>query len=328
MNLLKSTLIFLLLLIFYPAIAKSSPIRRNLEHTFATSVVLSDSDSFTFGIGNFNPNNVLNIDNEEIGDAESIDLRQRIGVLNIPLSGIWQDQDNSHNSHHLNSQFSYLRVEQQVDLTGATPVPVADLFEEEVLAGYLGYSYKNQLTENWFLDYGIGTHVLYYQNSYDYNTGFSRNYRPYLDSFLYNTNAWALLWEPSFQVEYWQPKSWGHWSVTSRVNYFNGIGWGEANDGDIGHPENTRWINQIKVYHDFSHWKGMTQSVFVSFKRIDLRGDSTEPLDARHYYELMGGWLISPPFESFFIDNVGIGLSINYGSALKGGSIVFYFNQD
>ncbi|MFV0489046.1 MAG: Solitary outer membrane autotransporter beta-barrel domain, partial [Vibrio fluvialis] len=29
-----------------------------------------------------------------------------------------------------------------------------------------------------------------------------------------------------------------------------------------------------------------------------------------------------------FIDNIGIGLAFNYGSAFKGGSIVLFFNQD
>ncbi len=328
MNLLKSILIFLLLLIFYPATAESNPVRRNLEHTFAASVVLSDSDAFTFGISNFNPNNVLDIDNEEIGDAESIDLRQRISVLTVPISSVRRDRYDSDDFHHINTKLSYLRVEQDVDLTGITPVPISDHFEEEVLAGYIGYSYQNQLTENWSLSYGVGTHLLYYRNSYDYNTGFSRNYRPFLDNFLYNTDAWALLWEPNFQVKYRQQKPWGYWSVSSGVNYFSGTGWGEANNGNIGHPENTRWINQVSVYHDFFQWRGMTQSVFANFKRIDLSGDSTEPLDARHYYEVMAGWLITPPFESSLIDNVGIGLSINYGSVLKGGSIVLYFNQE
>jgi hypothetical protein len=38
--------------------------------------------------------------------------------------------------------------------------------------------------------------------------------------------------------------------------------------------------------------------------------------------------LMTPPFKIDYVDNIGIGLSINYGSDLKGGSIVLFFNQD
>lgn len=37
---------------------------------------------------------------------------------------------------------------------------------------------------------------------------------------------------------------------------------------------------------------------------------------------------MTPPFKTQWVDNVGIGLSLNYGSALKGGSLVLFFNQD
>jgi len=40
------------------------------------------------------------------------------------------------------------------------------------------------------------------------------------------------------------------------------------------------------------------------------------------------GWLITPWFKSSWIENVGVGLTINYGSSLRGGSLVLFFNQD
>ncbi|WP_244249518.1 Solitary outer membrane autotransporter beta-barrel domain, partial [Vibrio fluvialis] len=53
-----------------------------------------------------------------------------------------------------------------------------------------------------------------------------------------------------------------------------------------------------------------------------------QPLGTSMYYEASVGWLMTPPFEISFIDNIGIGLAFNYGSAFKGGSIVLFFNQD
>ncbi|CSC51951.1 Protein of uncharacterised function (DUF3233) [Vibrio cholerae] len=37
---------------------------------------------------------------------------------------------------------------------------------------------------------------------------------------------------------------------------------------------------------------------------------------------------MTPPFEMELVDNIGLGLTFNYGSAFKGGSIVLFFNQD
>lgn len=61
---------------------------------------------------------------------------------------------------------------------------------------------------------------------------------------------------------------------------------------------------------------------------MDVGSDIQQPLGTSMYYEASVGWLMTPPFEISFIDNIGIGLSLNYGSAFKGGSIVLFFNQD
>ncbi|UGA57106.1 Solitary outer membrane autotransporter beta-barrel domain [Vibrio sp. VB16] len=326
MSTFKSIIICVNLCACLSSYSWANALQRNLEHTFAASVVLTDSDAFTFGISDFNPNNILNLDNEDIGSADSIDLRQRISVLTVPFGKSWESSENDY--HSVNFKLSFLKVEQEVDFSTIFPSAKSDTFKEKVYGGYVGYNYHDQLTENWFLRYGIGGHLLYYTNSYDYNNNISRAYSNSLDGVAYNTDAWAFLLEPSFKIGYRKEVDWGNWQLSSRLNYASGRGWGEANNGDIGKPENARWINQVEIYHDFSEWSGMVQSIFASFKRVDLNGDSTEPLGTSYYYEVMGGWLITPPFETTLIDNVGIGLSLNYGSALKGGSIVLYFNQD
>lgn len=326
MKALKS-IIFLSFLCFgFVGNVWSNALQRNLEHTFAASVVLTDSDAFTFGISDFNPNNVFNFENDDLGDAQSIDLRQRLSVLTVPFSQDWSNKEDTF--HSVDFKVSMLKIEQDIDFSVIEPTANSHTFKEHVYGGYVGYKYHEQLTENWFVKYGIGNHLLYYTNSFDYNDELSRAYRNSLDGVAYNTSAWAFLVEPSFKVGYKKDVDWGNWQITSRLNYFTGTGWGKANNGDIGEPENTRWINQVEAYYDVIEWEGMIQSVFASFKRVDLHGDSTEPLGTSYYYELTGGWLITPPFETTLIDNLGIGLSLNYGSALKGGSIVLYFNQD
>lgn len=299
---------------------------RNLEHTFSASVVLTDSDAFTFGISDFNPNNILHIDDGDLGDEESIDLRQKIRVLSIPYSKTWQSVDRDF--HSLDVKFSLVHFEQDVDFSSVIPSAKPDKFKESVYGGYLGYRYHEQLTDTWFIKYGVGAHLMYYVNSYDYNKEESLRYSRNLDGVIYNTEAWAALVEPSFKLGYKVNKPWGNWKVSSRVNYLTGRGWGQANNGDAGKPENLRWINQIEIYHDLPEVGGKIQSVFGGLKRVDLNGDSTAPLGTTHYYELLAGWLIEPPFIASMVENIGIGLSLNYGSALKGGSVVLYFNQN
>ncbi|WP_250132546.1 Solitary outer membrane autotransporter beta-barrel domain, partial [Vibrio crassostreae] len=55
--------------------------RKDLEQSFATSVLLNDTDVFTFGINNFDPNKVLSLDNDNIGSNDSVSRRQNITSL-------------------------------------------------------------------------------------------------------------------------------------------------------------------------------------------------------------------------------------------------------
>ncbi len=59
-------------------------IQKELERNFATAIVLTDSDVFTVGFHDFDPNEWLNLDNEELGSADSVNLRKKIGVSTAP----------------------------------------------------------------------------------------------------------------------------------------------------------------------------------------------------------------------------------------------------
>ncbi|MDN3685846.1 Solitary outer membrane autotransporter beta-barrel domain [Vibrio sinaloensis] len=98
----------------------------------------------------------------------------------------------------------------------------------------------------------------------------------------------------------------------------------KANGGDVGNPEGWYMGNGLEAYYNVNHWGKSLQSLYTSIRRIDIGGDTSDPLGTEHYYEGSVGWLMTPPFKSNLIDNIGIGLNINYGSALKGGSIVFF----
>lgn len=70
-----------LAMVFASTSSYSSKVQKQLQkefdYNFASSIVLSDSDVFTFGFSNFDPNEFLNLDDELLGDSESVDLRKK-----------------------------------------------------------------------------------------------------------------------------------------------------------------------------------------------------------------------------------------------------------
>ncbi|MFM2586809.1 Solitary outer membrane autotransporter beta-barrel domain [Vibrio sp. TBV020] len=307
------------------ALAKGNPVFQDyLEQAFSVAIVLTDSDVFTVGVHDFDPNEWFNLDNEDIGSQESINLRQQIAVSTLPYTFDLSDEDAIH-KHQLFTRFSILGSRQDLEIR---PKDTKDYQNEIILGAFTAYQYRYQLEEHWTLTPGIGVHLQYFKNEHEYRSDFSNQYvKPVLDNVIFNTDAWAASLEPHVQLRYDKPTDWGSWNATSSLHYFYGQGWGEANYGDVGNPEGWYMANGIEAYYNVSKWGRSVQSFYSSFRRIDIGGDTSAPLGTPYYYEGSIGWLMTPPFESEWIDNVGIGLNINYGSNLKGGSIVLFFNQ-
>lgn len=295
-----------------------------LEQVFASSIVLTDSDVFTVGVHDFDPNDWFNLDNEDIGTQDSIKLRQQIAVSTLPLSFDLSDEEAVH-KHQIFVRLSALGSRQEYEIR---PQDNQDFQHEYVLGAFTAYRYQYQLAEHLRITPGIGMHLQYFKNVHDYRSDFSNSeVKPELEGVLFNTDAWAATLEPHVEVKYDVPKAWGSWNAASSFHYLNGRGWGEANHGDVGSPEGWYLVNSVEAYYNVSRWGPSLQSVYTSFRRIDVGGDTRKMLGASHYYEGAVGWLVTPPFKSKWIDNIGIGLNLNYGSSLKGGSIVLFFNQ-
>lgn len=120
----------------------------------------------------------------------------------------------------------------------------------------------------------------------------------------------------------------GRYKLSTSWHYFNGVGWGEANNGDVGNPEGWYIANEAKIFYDLVRWDKNITSMYSSIRRIDIGGDTVESMGTTSYYEGSVGWLLNPNLFNEWVDNVGIGFTINYGSSLKGGSLVLFFNQD
>ncbi|WP_261818210.1 Solitary outer membrane autotransporter beta-barrel domain [Vibrio gallicus] len=301
--------------------------RSILEGNFATAVLLSDSDAFSFGFQDFDPNRFVDI-GDDIGNEDSLNLRKELGVTTLPYTyqlPTLTFVDNSKLEHSLRFMFSYMRLARDVSLS---PDFESDKAIDDIYTTGVEYSVNRPWQKYWNLGAGIGTNLMYFKNTYHYNNPITIQFRDVLDGNAFNTSAWSQTFQTNVNLHYKRPQDWGRWDGFSELNYFYGYGWGEANQGDIGNPEGLYWINGVKVFYDITHWGGYGQTLFTSVRHINLSSDLKVAFGTSEYWEASVGWLLSPPFLKQYVDNIGIGINLNYGSSLSGGTIILMFNQD
>ena len=302
----------------------SDAFRKELEQRFATSVLLNDTDVFTFGINNFDPNEVFSLDNEDIGSNDSVSRRQNITSLSLPYT-LEQPNYIEDNHQEITLRLSALRIENDVEYAATIK---SDYQKESVVSGYVEFANVSQLNEYWSFHSGIGNHISYYRNDFEYRSSLLEPIQDQLDGLYYNTDAWAYIIEPKIKLTFEDKNHWGRYKLSTSWHYFNGVGWGEANNGDIGNPEGWYIANEAKIFYDLVRWDKNITSMYSSIRRIDIGGDTVESMGTTSYYEGSVGWLLNPNLFNEWVDNVGIGFTINYGTSLKGGSLVLFFNQD
>ena len=302
----------------------SDAFRKELDQRFATSVLLNDTDVFTFGINNFDPNEVFSLDNEDIGSNDSVSRRQNITSLSLPYT-LEQPNYIEDNHQEITLRLSALRIENDVEYAATIK---SDYQKESVVSGYVEFANVSQLNEYWSFHSGIGNHISYYRNDFEYRSSLLEPIQDQLDGLYYNTDAWAYIIEPKIKLTFEDKNHWGRYKLSTSWHYFNGVGWGEANNGDIGNPEGWYIANEAKIFYDLVRWDKNITSMYSSIRRIDIGGDTVESMGTTSYYEGSVGWLLNPNLFNEWVDNVGIGFTINYGSSLKGGSLVVFFNQD
>ena len=146
------------------AIAGYSSIQNFLENSFAATIVLSDSDVFTVGISDFDPNKLLNTDNEEWGTEESLDNRKKYAVSTLPYTFELSEAD-AINQHSILLRLSGMVSEETVQFAPDEP---KDDFRQVIVDLYAAYRFKHNFDEHWSFEPGFGAHLLRYENSMDY----------------------------------------------------------------------------------------------------------------------------------------------------------------
>lgn len=318
---------FILLILMMNIVQASTT--KYYEEIFATSVMLADSDSISLGMGNFDPDVLLKpnqshlIDNAS--DSQSIQTRNQLSIINIPYTFVL-DSENETLSDKITLNASYIKQDKSHSALDDTAL-IPDDNLDKTYSAYFAYSKYASLSNRWTLRYRLGSYFMRYKNRHQYNNELSKTLQPQIDGVYYNTSANSVIIEPNVKLTYTSEKSWGKWQLSSDVNYFKGKVYSGAAASLNSKPTGWRVNNGMKVHFDVNTSKIHTESLYLKLARVDIKGDMVSSLETDHFYEIGFGVLLDTSKFTDLANNVGIGINLNKGSSLYGGSIVFYFNE-
>ncbi len=105
-----------LLVMSFSATAKSYDfIQEHLEQAFSSSVVLSDSDVFTAGFNNFDPNDWFKTDNDNLGTPESIENRKKYKSSTLPIT-LALSEEEAYHQHQLFFRLSASVIDDELSI--------------------------------------------------------------------------------------------------------------------------------------------------------------------------------------------------------------------
>ena len=298
--------------------ADSSPFD-SVEEAFAIATLMSDSGALTFGFTNFD----LEVDDPGFGDENTVDLKNSLSVFVIPYT--WDLAPKSEAwDHALTVRAFYINSERDSEIFSG----ITDELKQDTYGIYGSYSQFYHVTDNWYVTSALGLHLIYYKNDYNYGDGFPEETKALYDNSEFNISTFAAIIEPEVGIGYEREETWGSWRAHNNNNYIYGQGLaGSINDPYSINPEGWRITNGVEFTVGVPDLWGVGDFLTIDFKRIDLIGDLTAIADNGYYYETSFGWVIDTNNQIPLLDNIGIGVSINYGSSISGATLVLYWNE-
>ncbi|MCL1058189.1 Solitary outer membrane autotransporter beta-barrel domain [Shewanella gelidimarina] len=294
------------------------------RENIATSIVLTDASLITLGVVNFDPSSVVDVGGLDTGSQSSLQRRRELKTYSLPWNGDWtQAFPHWHTSTYF--KLSYIGSNQTVDFS--QPLIDIDELSEKSYLFQAEQRWQYALTDHWKTQIGIGAQAIWYENQFQYRSEL-KELESLFDNGLLNTSYGALVIDPSIEFRY-DNLFFGHrWQFISRYRF--AIGRTVLTDtapqevfSKVG-----RFSNTFMFHYDLPLLADNDNELRLMFQRIDLSGDAVQPLGTDHFYKVGAGWVIDTPWLLSWIDNVGLGVTVNIGSVLSGGSILLLFNED
>lgn len=298
-------------------------VRNSLAEGSVTALLMTDDDVVNLGFVDFNPNDYVEI-NDRFGTDDSKNLRGDLKSIAIPWEkDILQQGDTS---IKLKAKLAYLERTQEV-LFANQAEEQADKLEESTLLVGFGAAQSIEFAPQWELETGFYLNWLRYRNHTDFNSNASRALASRLNGVRTNMNYQALIAEPVAALKYYQP--WGRSQLQwfAKAHYLSGTAIHPDMKAHDIKPE--AWYTSVGVdgKRPFARASLQGNSLWYHFAKVDMGGDLSGGLGANNYYEAGVAWLVDTPKYDSWLSNIGLGISLNYGSELKGGTLVLLFNK-
>ncbi|WP_462159905.1 Solitary outer membrane autotransporter beta-barrel domain [Pseudoalteromonas sp. GB56] len=297
-------------------------VEKFIEQTYATAMVLTNGESVNMGVGHFNSPAALFNSEQEVDN----ELRQDLNVFTLPISKKTRSPiyfENFDSELHIQASFlnqtnSLNLFEQEID----------DIVAEDIYGIGANWVFERPVSSKWWFGFGTRIQAFHYDNSYTYNSEQSRELlQPQLDGVVANISSNALIANPHVEMMYRLPRHWGYYEYKTSFNYYYGSSLAEPSGLGKIRPEGWRYQNGIKARFNGAHFGDLSQAFYFKAHRVDIGGDNASAFGTGHFYEYGIGILFDTSPWLSWLENVGIGLNYHHGSALEGGSVVFYFNE-
>ncbi|WP_417760819.1 Solitary outer membrane autotransporter beta-barrel domain [Shewanella sp.] len=290
----------------------------------ARSVVVADANLITLGIMDFNPSEFIDTGDLDVGNEDTLELRSSLTNYSLPWSFARQ-QLSEQLSYQTKLRASYIGVKQNFQLEQEDGINPLD--EKNYLV-YGENAWRYQATPNWTIHFGVGLQYLFYHNNFDYQTPTMTALKPTFERRLLNTSYSALLLDPSVGVRYRGQLGEHHWQYQAEYRYALGHTITSDYRAQETHMQAGRLSNTVILHYQTGTLWQRPNQLRVLARRIDIDHDAITPLGTSHYYEFGLGWIVDTSKDSSLLDSIGIGISLNIGSDLSGGSVVLLFNED
>lgn len=290
----------------------------------ARAVVLADSNLITLGVMDFDPNEFIDFGDLNVGNEETLELRSQLTTYAFPWTFSRRNLS-ERISHQSKVSFSYVSADQDIALDDSN---IINTLEEQTYIVSGENLWRYQLNKRWRLSAGLGASYLYYTNDFDYRDPQLTELKPFFERNLLNTSYSAWLLDPIIAASY-QGQFYGYdWEYKAQLRYASGHTFATDSPGQETAIETARLSNSLIFHYDTPDVLNRHSQIRVLARRIDVSADAVTPMGAHHYYEFGAGWLVDTSNDISLIDNIGIGLSLNVGSNLSGGSLVILFNEE
>ncbi|MCG8393167.1 MAG: Solitary outer membrane autotransporter beta-barrel domain [Pseudomonadales bacterium] len=301
-------------------------IRLSLAESYVTASLLSSGDAVRFGFWDFDPNSLFNLDNDDFGSLEAQQRRQRLTTFSLPITwettvGVQED------ILELGAKAAYVESAQETQLVSSSS-RIKDTITNSVTSLSAGASLTRRVSPQLALSSGLNGHWMRYDNDTDFNTAASRPLAPLVDGLItnYTTDAWLA--EPHVGATYFIDGPDSEVQLFSDYHYMSGHTYHADQAAHDVQPEAWYWANGVRWRHPVVSHLLPGQNAWLRAARYDLGGDLDGPLGNHYYFEAGVGWLLDLKGRLPYVENIGIGVNLNYGSLLRGGTLVLLFNEE